>query len=41
MTDTVHIRGNEGLKEVSGHDKEKEKDFIVLLNAGVIDHDAD
>lgn len=39
MTDTVRIRGNEALKEVSG--QEKEKDFIVLLNAGVIDHDAD
>lgn len=39
MTDTVRIRGNEALKEVCG--QEKEKDFIVLLNAGVIDHDAD
>lgn len=36
MTNTVHIRGNKGLKEVSGQDKEKEKDVIVLLNAGVI-----
>lgn len=30
MTDTVHIRGNEVLKEVSGQDKEKRKILLFF-----------